>query len=309
MWAGSTCINKSYIQAEPDTIKGTRQSLRPNEDCVPTSKKRLIKPFLIFLLFFSLSNCFCQTAQKYELRIELEQKADFIALDKLSNLYLCDGSILYKYNQNGQLLYTYSAFSKGQISELDVLNPLKILVFSKDFMQLIFLDQKMAPIQTISSLSDLNLYAPACVCSSYDNGFWVYDEVLNQLLRYDANRKMTNKSQLLSQIWEKKVRAISIKETESGCLVVNDLENGLLIFDRFGTYLKTIPIFANRLFFLGDRVLYAEGNLLKAIDIKTLQENSYPLPQTDILQVCIETKRMIVLTKEYKVRIYEFGGE
>ena len=258
----------------------------------------------IFLFFALLSPCFCQTLPKYELLTELEQKADFITLDKLGNLYLCDGSILYKYNANGNLLYTYSAFSKGKISELDVSNPLKVLVFSKDFMQMAFLDQKLAPIQTLGSLSDLNLYAPVCVCSSYDNGFWVYDEILDQLFRYDANRNLSNKSQLLSQIWEKKIVPISIKETESGFLVVNDRENGLLIFDRFGTYLKTIPIFANHLSFLGDMVLYVEGNKLKTIHINTLQETSYPLPQADVLQICIENKKIIVLTKEHTVRIY-----
>jgi hypothetical protein len=266
-----------------------------------------------FFLFFSLfSTSFCQTAPKYELLMELEQKADFITLDKLGNLYICNGSILYKYNQNGNLLYTYSAFSKGKISELDVSNPLKIVVFSKDFMQIVFLDQKLAPIQTLI-LSDLDLYAPACVCTSYDNGIWIYDEVFDQLFRYDANRNLSNKSRILSQIWEKKTAPIAIKETESGLLVVNDAENGLLIFDRFGTYLKTIPVFANRLFFLGDMVLYPEGNLLKTININTLQENNYPLPESDILQVCIENKKMIVLTKENRVRILSlkifFEGE
>jgi hypothetical protein len=265
--------------------------------------------FSAFLFFALLSTGFSQTPPKYELLAELEQKADFISIDKLGNLYLCDGSILYKYNPDGTLLYTYSAFSRGKISGFDVLNPLKIVVFSKDFMQIAFLDQKLAPLQTIGSLSELNLYAPACVCASYDNGFWVYDAVLDQLLRYDANRKISNKSKLLSQIWEKKGTPIGIKETESGFLVMSKPENGLLIFDRFGTYLKTIPIFANRLFFSGDLILYAEDSILKTIHINTLQENNYPLPESDIRQVCIENKKMLVLTKDNNVRIYRVGVE
>ena len=256
-------------------------------------------------MFFSLLLiCYCQNVPKYELVVELEQKADFITLDKLGNLYLCDGSILYKFDLNGQLLFSYSAFSKGKISGLDVSNPFKIIVFSNDFMQLTFLDQKLAPIQTIASWLEWNLHAPTCVCSSYDNGLWAYDEILNQLFRYDANKKMTNKSQLLNQIWEKEVSPMSIKETESGLLVVNDAENGLLIFDRFGTYLKTIPVFAPRLFFSGDRVCYVEKNTLKMMNINTLQENNFLLPQDEILQACLEHKKIIVLTKENKVRVY-----
>jgi len=262
------------------------------------------KIFFVFLFFFLLSTGFSQNVPQYELLTELEQKADFITLDKLGNLYLCDGSILYKYSQTGNLLFTYSAFSKGKISGFDVSNPLKIVVFSKDFMQIAFLDQKLTPLQTISSLSDLNLYAPACVCSSYDNGFWIYDEILNQLFRIDANRRMSNKSQILGQIWDKKGLPVGIKETESGFLIVNDAANGLLIFDRFATYLKTIPVFANRLFFSGDMVLYTEENTFKAFNISNLYENTYPLPQSDALQVCIENKKLFLLTKDNKVQIY-----
>ena len=258
--------------------------------------------FLLLLLLLALPKGYCQ---KYELTAELEQKADFISLDKMGNLYLCDGSILYKFDLNGQLLFTYSALSKGRISDLDVSNPFKILVFSKDFMQITFLDQKLSPIQTVNVLTEWVLYAPVCLCTSYDNGVWVYDEMLSQLFRYDAHRKMTNKSQTLSQIWDKKGEIIGIKETETGFLIANDTENGLLIFDRFGTYLKTIPIFASRLFFLEDKVLYVEGDLLKAVEISTLQESNYTLPQNDVLQVCIENKTIIVLTKENKVVIYK----
>ena len=280
---------------------------RNNKRKQKNMKNYKLQLFLFWGIFSFATVSFCQNGAKYELVAELEQKADFIALDKLGNLYLCDGSVLYKYNRDGDLLCTYSAFSKGRITDLDVLNPLKIVVFSKDFMQIALLDQRLAPIQTISSLSDLDLYAPSCVCASYDNGIWIYDEVLDQLFRYDANRNLSNKSQILSKIWEKKTAPISIKETESGLLVVNDSENGLLIFDRFGTYLKTIPIFANRLFFSGNTILYPEGIFLKTIEINTLQENSYPLPLPDILQVCIENNKMFVLTKEHTVQIYEIN--
>jgi len=255
------------------------------------------------------SDCFCQNTLKYELLTELEQKADFITVDRLSNIYIYNNNILYKYNGNGELLYSYSAFSKGKISGLDVSNPLKIVVFSKDFMQIAVLDQKLAPLQTIGSLSDLNLYLPTCSCVSYDNGLWIYDEILNQLFRYDANRNLSNKSQILSQIWEKKGMPIYMKETESGFLVVNDKENGLLVFDRFGTYLKTIPVFADRLFFSENTVFYAENNELKSINIKTLQQGNYPLPEEDILQVCFENKKIIVLTKNSSVKIYKIISE
>ena len=250
-------------------------------------------------------NGFSQNTPKYELLKTLEQKADFITMDKLSNIYARNNNILYKYSSDGELLHTYSTFSKGKISGIDISNPFKIVVFYGDFMQIAILDQKLASLQTISGLSDLNLHLPTCVCASYDNGLWIYDEIADQLFRYDANRNLSNKSMILRQIWDKKVSPTYMKETASGLLVVSSKENGLLIFDRFGTYLMTILIFADRLFFSEDTVFYVEGNELKSMNIKTLQQNSPPLPEPDILQVCLENKKMTILTKDNNVRIYK----
>jgi hypothetical protein len=266
--------------------------------------------FISFVCWFAGSmwvQAQAQTVPDYELIVEINKKTRFITIDKLGCIYTCDGNTLEKYNENGEFLYSYAALSTGRISFIDVFYPLKTLVFFKDFIRMLFLDTKLAPQQTPYNLSALDLYFPTCVCASYDNGFWVYDESLKQLFRYDAQQNVSNKSQILTALSEKDINPLFIKESESGFLLVNDTANGLFIFDRFGAYLKTIPVYTDYFHVRNQQIMYVKHNLLQIIDVQNLRQMSIPLPEEDVRQACIEHKRMVILTKDYKVKIYTVG--
>ena len=248
--------------------------------------------------------CMAQESYEYKLIAEINKKATFITIDKLGNIYASDGTSIDKYNERGNLLFSYSTLSMGRISFIDTYNPLKILVFSKNFMRLLFLDHKLAAQQGAYILSDLNTL-PTCVCMSYDNGFWVYDESVKQLFRYDAQQNLTNKSADITHFTEKKLNPSFIKETESGFLLLNDKENGILVFDRFGTYLKTLPVFTDYFYIMNNQILYIQDDMLKSIHIQNLQQLTITLPETAIQQLCIANKKMVVLTKENVVKVYE----
>jgi hypothetical protein len=228
-------------------------------------------------------------------------------MDKLGCIYTCDGTSIEKYDENGNFLFSYAALSGGRISFVDASNPLKLLLFSKEFMHILFLDNKLAPQKDPYRLSELNLYLPTCVCISYDNGFWVYDESSKELFRYDARQNQSNKSQRLSSFTEKELNPLFIKESEAGFLLLNDTMNGILIFDHFGAYLKTIPVYTDYFYMMHRQILYVRDNLLYLMDIDTVRQMSVPLPEEGIKQVCIENKKMIVLTKDNTVKIYSIG--
>ncbi|MDR2409906.1 MAG: hypothetical protein LBE13_17595 [Bacteroidales bacterium] len=244
-----------------------------------------------------------QSLSDYTLIAEIDKRATFITMDKLGYIYACNGTTVDKYNEHGELLFSYSAFSAGRVSFIDAYNPLKIIVFFKDFMRLVFLDNKLTPQENAYLLSDINLF-PTCVCTSYDNGFWVYDESVKQLFRYDAQQKLSNKSQDITYFAEKEINPSFIKESVSGFLLLNDAENGIFVFDHFGTYLKTIPVYTDYFYVMNHQILYVYDDTLKTINIQTLQQMNILLPEKDIQQVCIENKKMTVLTKENTIKIY-----
>jgi hypothetical protein len=260
----------------------------------------------IVLCCFSVlatASAIAQEVSDYKLIATIDKKATFITMDKLGYIYACDGTTIDKYNGNGEFMFSYSALSLGKISFIDACNPLKVIVFSRDFMRLLFLDNKLTPQQNTLLLSDLNLF-PTCVCTSYDNGFWVYDESVKQLFRYDAQQNLTNKSQDITYFADKEVNPSFIIESESGFLLVNDAENGIFVFDHFGTYLKTIPVHTDYFYVMNQQLLYVREDTLKTMNLQNLQQLNILLPEKGVWQVCIENKIMTVLTHENTVKIY-----
>ncbi|MDR0604955.1 MAG: hypothetical protein LBG80_11695 [Bacteroidales bacterium] len=268
----------------------------------------LLRIVLYCLFILEIKTGMAQSLSDFTVIAEIDKKATFITMDKLGYVYACNGTTLDKYNEQGELLFSYSALSTGRISFIDTYNPLKIIVFSKDFMRLAFLDNKLTAQENAYLLSDISLF-PTCVCTSYDNGFWVYDESVKQLFRYDAQHKLSNKSQDITYFTEKEVNPSFIKESVSGFLLVNDVENGILVFDHFGTYLKTIPVYTDYFYVMNNQILYVQGDTLKTINIQNLQQMNILLPEKDLQQVCIENKRMTTLTKENTIKIYGIKKE
>ena len=258
--------------------------------------------------FFSFFLCIClsffgQIQPRYSLIAETQKKAIFINIDKLGQVYACDGTTLEKYDADGNFAHAYSALSFGEISFVDVTNPFKIMIFSKNFAKLLFLDTKLASQQSAYILSDLTIM-PTCVCVSHDNGLWVYDKSVKQLFRYDAQYNLQNKSQILANLVEDDIDPLFIKETDDGFLLVNDRQNGILVFDRFGTYLKLIPVFTDYFQVLNRQIMYVEDNLLKFINIQNIQQGAMSLPEEGIKQLCLGTKKMIILDKDNRVKFY-----
>ena len=262
------------------------------------------KLLITIICLFSYSLLFAQI-EKFQFATQLEQTYTLINADKLGNIYACDGSILYKFSQTGELLCSYSAYFSGKIENFDTYNPMKILIFSKDFTQITFVDNKLAHQHNQSILSDNNLHIPMCVCSSYDNGFWVYDDGYNQIFRFNANGQIQNNSSAFSTIWDKKVCPTQIFEDLSGKLIAYDSLNGFFLFDQFGTFIKNVPILhLSHISIYQQYVVFIQDNLLHFHNLDTLQDYTSPLPNEDVEQIHIQNNVMVTLDKLGIVRIY-----
>ena len=116
------------------------------------------KKFLFYLIILSLllfqNNTFAQSENDGLKSItEITKTTDFITTDKLGNLYTVAGDEISKYDQNGKFLQKNSIKSLGKITSLDVTNPLKILVFYKDYNKIVFIDNMLAQSGNLIDLS------------------------------------------------------------------------------------------------------------------------------------------------------------
>lgn len=146
---------------------------------------------IIALFFFSVFGF----SQKAELKFisAIAVEADlYFGKDALGYDYFAKNNVLYK--QKNSEKWEYKNLSLGKITSVDLINPLKILVFYRDFNSVVLLDNQLSEISKIN-FSDFDIVAQTCSMAS-KNRFWVYDNLTSNLFLVDyLNKKKTTVNQ------------------------------------------------------------------------------------------------------------------
>ncbi len=240
----------------------------------------------------------------YVLIKKVKIEADFFTTDKLGNSYVVKAHEMFKYQPNANLEYQFSNLSYGNITFVDASNPLKILVFYKDFSRIVFLDNTLSENQSPITLQDMGLEQSSIVCSSYDNGLWLYDPVNFGLYRFDQELQMQLEIKNVNQLTREIIQPNFMVEAGEW-IYLNDPEKGIFVFDLFGTFFKQVPIkglFAFQVF--GEEIYYYQHNQLNSYHIRKMAENSYSLPEHGCKAVRSEKDRLMLL-KDKGLSIYQ----
>ncbi len=251
---------------------------------------------LFFLFFLFTTTCFAQS--KYTLIKSIEIESDYFTTDNQSNVYVVTGNELSKYDKTGKLLYKYSNKNLGNITSVDASNMLRILLFYKQFSSVVFLDNTLSQNGEPINLSLLDIYQPPLVCSSYNNGIWVYDQQSFSLLRYDKTLQDILQTGNLNTLQNDSLQPNMVIEYDNR-LYLNNPRSGILIFDIYGTYYKTIPV-KNATGFqpIADWVYYQSDKKIKAYNIKTTEEKEFEMPLSDILNFRLEMGILMLQTEK-----------
>lgn len=195
--------------------------------------------------------------------VKFPQKNCTIKTDGFGNIYVINNDEITKYNSVGVAQKKFSTKRYGKIEFVDATNPLKILVYYKDFQQLLFLDNQMTASSDMISLEKIGYEQTSLVCSSTNNSFWVYDKQNNELLRFDSELKTLVKTGNLKRILDIEMKPNFIQE-HNGYLYLNCPKEGILVFDIYGTFSKTIPLKELKEFnIVNGNVFYFENKALK----------------------------------------------
>lgn len=112
----------------------------------------------------------------------------YFGKDILGYDYFSKKNVFYKQKKTEK--WEYQNLPLGTIHSADLINPLKILLFYKEFNSVILLDNQLSEITRIN-LSDFNIVAQSCSMAS-QNRLWIYDSLTNNLLLLDyLNKKVT----------------------------------------------------------------------------------------------------------------------
>ncbi|HAM11717.1 MAG TPA: hypothetical protein DCP74_15945, partial [Bacteroidales bacterium] len=246
-----------------------------------------------------------QAIQKFVLIKSIPQSQDSnFTTDRLGNAYVYNQSSLKKHTFESDKPVVFSRKDLNGISFVDASNPLKILVFYKDFSTLLFLDNTLSPSGDPLVLPDLNINQPIVVCTSNNNSFWVYNNENSQLICFNNKLQSAFKSANINQLLNFNLQPNFITE-QTNFVYLNDPEIGILVFDTYANYVKTVPIKNLKSFqVIGETIFYYENNKLITFNTRTLAENSIKLPDSEAT-FCRYEQQKVYLQKKTGIDIYD----
>jgi hypothetical protein len=144
---------------------------------------KIIAWFIIFICWTANSQSQSITVSK--INTITHEMDDFVGFDGLGNYFFIKNNVLYK--QTSTELLQYQNLLLGKIDKVDLVNPLKVVVFYKAFNTVVVLDNLMNEIQRIDfSSPEIEIIASATGISSR-NKLWVFNVLNQQIGLYDLN--------------------------------------------------------------------------------------------------------------------------
>lgn len=229
---------------------------------------------LLFLLFpFVL----IQTDRSVTLKKTILGPCDRINTDEQGNLYVIKSDVVSKYDLAGNLIKTFSNKSLGNISSIDVSNPLKLVLFYKNFTKVVFLDNTLSFNGSPISLDNIGFQQAQLACYSFNNCMWIYDQQNMELIRLNENMQPIQRSGNILQLTGMAMEPNFLVEHDNK-VYLNNPQSGIMIFDIYGTYYKTIPIKGLKTFKVSSLALeYDRNGKLYKYNFKSLDTDSLNL--------------------------------
>lgn len=187
--------------------------------------------------------------------LTIKTRIDYFTVDNLGNIYVVKEDELLKYQPTGKFFARYSNLKLGNITTIDVTNPLKILLYYRDFQQIVFLDNQLSVNSEAVSLEKLGYEQTDLACAGANNSFWIYNKQNNELIRFNEQSKKIASTGNLKQVLQADIMPNFMLE-HNGYLFLNSPSAGIYVFDIFGAFSKVISIKDLRQFQVAENLLY-----------------------------------------------------
>jgi hypothetical protein len=195
-----------------------------------------MKKIALTILCFQLCFAYSQTLET-KLVDSISFKADsFIGIDGFENYYYTVGSTFYKKTKDK--VYSYTNTQLGIISSIDIINPLKIVLFYRDFNTIILLDNRLSELSNRIHLSSESFDKNVSFAGiSSNNNLWLYslDDNILTLWNYESKQTVFN-SQPLSNYQKDFEAHIQVSNYEYCWLVSNE---NVLKFNEYGSFIDS----------------------------------------------------------------------
>ena len=250
-----------------------------------------------------------QTDTSFSLVRTYKGDITYVALDNLDNLYIISSTgQIKKLNNKGDSVGVFNGIRNyGKLSAIDVTNPLKPLLFYKDFSTIVILDRFLANRST-TDLRKHNILQPTAISLSYDNNIWVFDQYDNKLKKIDEAGNKLLETTDFRQLFDQTISPQKIIN-DNGLVYLADSAQGVFVFDNYGAFKKKIQLKGWSHLDVWDGKLVRLGkNEIIVYNPTTFTERSRKFPSffTPYVHSFTNHNNLITFSQD-SLRIYRFG--
>lgn len=233
-----------------------------------------MKRFLLFLLI----PCYIWS-QEITFLEKVDLDADvFVGIDNYNGLYFIKDQVLYK--KDKKTIFNFYDLQLGEITSVDIINPLNVLIYYSDLNTAVFLDNHLNEIERINFNTIPEFINVSHASMAGKNQLWIFniDSQQLELYNYRSQRKV-----VVSQPFEGEIQSHASNFNFCFLLTNNQLRSfniyGSLIskysLDKFENVVQydndIIIVKENELFYIPEDSLLAKKIFSPDFNIKDLQ--------------------------------------
>ena len=199
--------------------------------------------------------------------------------DHLQNVYaITPENEVIKFQPDGREAFRFQNKTLGDSVILDATNPFELLLFYPEYQTVLTLDRTLS-LGAQFNLLQLGFPKISAVGMASDGKLWLYDEANFRLKKIAADGSIAAQSADLSLALGRAIQPNFLLEREQ-VVFLNDPAQGILQFDIFGNYLKTLDIKGLRRFQVaGEQLLFFENGQWQAFHLQALLQRPLKLPE------------------------------
>ncbi|HMO31586.1 MAG TPA: hypothetical protein PKE63_06030 [Lacibacter sp.] len=201
------------------------------------------------------------------------------SVDNLGNYYLLTrDNQLKKHSNRGDSMGVFNEVRRyGKLYSLEVTNPLKCLLYYRNFSTIVVLDRFLNTINTVD-LRRQQIFQVKAIAQSYDNRIWIYDEQNNKLKKVADDGSLLMQTVDLRTIFDEVPAPVRIVDQE-GYVYAYDPVKGMYVFDIYGSFKTRISFTGLRDFHVLGKTIYAlRDDHLFVYTMGTLEERRVQIP-------------------------------
>lgn len=266
---------------------------------------------LLFVFFYSLS--FAQSDTSFHLEKIIKGDIVDFTVDNSDNVYILNSrNQLKKLNASGDSIAVFNDVKKfGRATYIDVSNPLRLLLYYKDFSTIVVLD-RLLNVRNIIDLRKKNIFQVKAVALAYDNKIWIYDELENKLKKIDEEGKLLQETPDFRLLFGEAPSPQVIFDQDK-FVYLYDSAKSVFVFDYFGGLKNKILITGWKNFKVVEKYIYGSDNkMLHRYEISSFRLDDWVLPQElkDVRSFNFTKSYLYALTKNgtggYQIEVYSY---